>query len=118
MHLRNVASHQSVVKELLSTNPALFAQVTVKLNEVRSGLPLGGLRYHLVALRALGRYGHYQVLEWVVKLKGEHGSSLVRILAHDFLDGSCQPWAFIADPAPFIDMGCLVICGNYRGTRL
>ena len=63
VHLRNVASHESVVEKLLSTNPALFAQVTVKLDKVRSGLSLGGLGYHLVALRALGWYGHYQVLK-------------------------------------------------------
>lgn len=45
--------------------------------------------------------------------------SLVCFLAHDLPDGPRQPRAFWADSVPFADTGCrVVICGNYRGTRL
>ena len=45
-------------------------------------------------------------------------SSLVRFLAHDFLNSPCQQRAFLADSVPFVDMGCLVVIpGNNRGTR-
>ena len=37
-----------------------------------------------------GRYGHYQVSKRVAKFSGKLESSLVRFLAHDFLDSPCQ----------------------------
>ena len=36
------------------------------------------------------RYGHYQVLKWIAKLRVKLASSFVRLLAHDFLDGPRQ----------------------------
>ena len=66
------------------------------------------------------RYGHYQVLKWVAATYKEWlETSLVRFLAHDFLDGPRQRRAFWADLASFVDMGRLfVIRRNYREIRL
>ena len=51
-----------------------------------------------------GRYGHYQVLKLVAEVSGKLESSLVRFLAHDFLDGPRQRRALGADSAPFVDI--------------